>query len=183
MEEIQTGNFGRERRLSGKTLKFVGLALGFVVVGVGTYLAVYASQSHKYQPPPLSYYVPANLTPGEQANYLANHNHYQAAVQVWQQQLAHTTNITSKINIYFMLSSLALKFKKYTDAILYANEAKILDTSSPAPYVALAQVAEAESKFSLAKQYLQQAISHLNPNQPGYNLIKADYQSEITSLK
>lgn len=128
-------------------------------------------------------YVPPHLTVSEQVQYLTNHNEYQAAEQIWQQQFSKANSIQTREEIYFSQVSTALHFKQYKDALHYAKTAETLDPKSPAPYTEFAQIAQDEGNNALAKSYWRQAINHLNPNQPGYNLIVSDYKENITSLK
>ncbi len=184
MEEIQTGSFNKTRKpFDGNILKIVHLVAVIAFVITVTAITAYFIQSAKYSPPKISYNLPPNLTPNQKALYFANINQYQAAMQIYKQQLASANNSSSKSNIYFMMSALALRFKDYTNARLYANESKLLDPKSPSPYVSLAQLATSAGNISAAKQYWQEAINNLSPSQPGYNLIKEDYQNSMAKLQ
>lgn len=131
---------------------------------------------------PVTTTPPPDISLGQKAQYLASAGQYQAAQQAYQQQAASTTDTTTKLGVYYQQSSLAVENKDYTAAKTYANEAMQLDPNSPTPYVALAQIAQAQGNDSVAKQYYQDAINHVTPDMPGYNIIRADYQSEMDAL-
>ena len=183
MEEIQTGSFGSRNPLKGDYTKIAKVVLGSALVIAAIAIGAYFIQSSKFATPKPKYYIPPHLTLNQQAQYLADHNQYQPAIQIYQQELASAKDTTTKLNTYFYMSALAMRFKDYGNAILYANEAKLIDSKSTTAYVALAQIYTAEGNKTSAKQYWQQAINHLDPNQPGYNLIKLDYENSIASLK
>lgn len=183
MEEIQTGSFGSRNPLKVNYNKIAKLALAVAVIIAAVATSAYFIQTSKYTPPKLKYYMPANLSSNQKALYLANNNQYQEAVQVYVKELAHTNNTSDKLNIYGYMEALAIRFKDYNSAQLYANDAKSIDSKSPAPYVYLAELASAEGNKNAAKQYWQQAINYLDPNQLGYNMIKADYQRNIARLQ
>lgn len=126
---------------------------------------------------------PANTSLEQQAQYYADEGQYQSAEQSWQKKLTGTSDASDKVAIYYQQSTLAVQFKKYADAKKYADEALSLAPNSPEPYVALAQLAEAQNNTPLAKQYWQQAINHVNMNVPGWNMVKSDYQSHLDALK
>lgn len=152
-----------------------------VVIVVSLLLYFYHFHNHKVISKAQS--TSQKLTPYQQYQVLANQGKYASAEQVLKQQLAKTTNVNDKITIYYQQSDLALSFKQYTDAEKYANEAKKLAPNSATPYVALAQLAAAQGNKTLAKQDWQQAITNLNPNVTGYNLIKQEYQTNLDALQ
>lgn len=125
----------------------------------------------------------ANLSPSQKAEYLASQGDYAGAEQAWQDQLAKAKTTQDKLGIYYQQSALAVSFKHYDDAKKYAKEAKKLSPDSPTPYVALAQIAQAQGDKVSAQKYWQEAIDHLDHNDPAYNLKKHDYQSSLDSLK
>ena len=127
-------------------------------------------------------YVPPHLTAVQQAEYLADHNNYQAAENRWHQMLAQATGEQTKMDIYYQQFALALKYKQYSDAQDYINQEKKLDSSSSTPYESMAQLAQAQGKHSLAKSFWLQAINHLDPNLPQYGLLKQEYQSDMGNL-
>ncbi len=183
MEEIKIGSFDGKKYFGNRNLKPASLISIVVVLIVLITAGIYFMQRSRSTSPKVTYNIPANLTPNQKALYLANSNQYQAAMQVYKQELTDTNSSSSKLNIYFMMSALALRFNDYSNARLYANEAKLLVPKSSDPYVSLAQLATAEGNASAAKQYWQEAINNLDPNQPGYNLIKEDYQRSMAELK
>ncbi len=183
MEEIQTGSFGSRNPLKGNYAKIAMLALAVVIVVAAVVTGAYYIHNRRQATPKVQYNFPASTTPEQKALYLANNNQYQAATQVYKQELSSTNNKSTKINIYGMLAYLAIRFKDYASAQQYADEAKSLDPQSSGPYVYLAQLNTAEGNKTIAKQYWQQAINYLSSNQAGYNMIKADYQRNITALQ
>lgn len=126
---------------------------------------------------------PANTSADQKAQFYADEGQYAQAEQSWQDQLDSAKDTDTKLGIYYQQSALALKFKHYDDAKKYADAAKQLAPNSPQPYVALAQLAEAQNNIPQAKQYWQQAINHVDTNMPGYNLTQSDYQSHLDALK
>jgi tetratricopeptide (TPR) repeat protein len=126
---------------------------------------------------------PSNISLDQKAQYYADEGQYEQAEQSWQEKLAGTKDTDGKVSIYYQQTVLAVKFKHYADAKKYADEAKQLAPTSPAPYAALALLAEAQNNNAQAKQYWQQAINHVDTSMPGYNLIKADYQGQLDALK
>lgn len=123
------------------------------------------------------------LLPAQQAQVLRDKGDYSAAEQVWQKQLDQTQDTPGKLSIYYQMAQVALKFKRYDDATNYAAKAMLLDSKSYVPYAAYASIAEAKGDKASAKQYLEQAIAHIDPNLDGANLITRDYQAQLDSLK
>lgn len=128
-------------------------------------------------------YIPGNLTPLEKAEYFANNNNYVDAEAVLENQLSSTRTTQDKVNIYNEQFGIALQLRKYGDAINYANSIKKIDSSSDSYYVDMAQSYQGQGKFSLAKQYWQQAVSHLDSNLSYYNILKQEYQANAARLK
>jgi len=126
--------------------------------------------------------VPAGLSVGQKALYLEDHGQYQASEEVWQQQL-NGANEQQKISIYYQQAAVAIYFKNFSKAQVYANEILRLDSNSPTFYVADAQIYQAEDKKSIAIHYWQLAISKLNPNSSADQMKKEEYQQSIASLK
>jgi tetratricopeptide (TPR) repeat protein len=158
------------------------VAIALVVVGVG--LCIYFCHFHKQKTvTSIGERFPGQqLTAYQEYQVLANQGKYASAEQVLDQQLTKTTNASDKISIYYEQFSLALEFKYYNDAQKYADEAKKLSPNSPVAYSASAQLASAQGNTTTAKQYWEQAIKNLNPDQTGYNLIKQEYQASLDAL-
>jgi len=137
-------------------------------------------RSANYEPPVTP---PKGITSSQKAIFEENHGQYANAEQAWQSQLSSTSTTEDKLNIYFEQSSTALQFKKYQDATNYANQAMSLNPNSSIPYVALANISMEEGNNAQAKQYWQQAINKLNPNDPGYNIMLEEYTQSLESIK
>lgn len=127
--------------------------------------------------------IPKGLSTQQKAIYLSDKNNYEAAQTVWNKQLESSNSKTDKLNVYYQQSAIALKFGKYNDANKYANKAEQIDSNSATAYVAFAHIAEKQGDVEKARDYWRQAITKLDPNAPGYNLIKRDYQESLNSLK
>lgn len=123
------------------------------------------------------------LAPAQKAQYYSDQGEYKIAEKIWQDELSKTTDTPTKLSLYFLQSALAVKFKNYNDAKKYATEALVLSPKSSTPYVSLAQMAQAQGDKAAARQYWQQAINLIDPNDPAANLIKIDYQYNLDKLK
>lgn len=121
-------------------------------------------------------------TSSQKAIYYEDHGSYKQAIEQYNSQLAGA-NTQTKIGIYYLMSSLATKFKNYSDAKNYALQISKLDPNSATTYVALANMATAQGNKSQASVYWTQAISKLDPNSPMYNIQKSEYQSNQAALK
>ncbi len=170
----QVAEFRPRRHFISRKI-FIALALIIILLVAGILIYIYR--------PGREPAIPTNITPTQKAQYLADQGEYDAAQAAWQRQLAGAGDQQTTLGIYYQQSALALKFKRYDDAKKYAEQAKTLAPKSPTPYVALAQLAQAQGDKSAARQYWQQAIAQLDPASPTYNLIKRDYQSSLDSLK
>ncbi len=128
-------------------------------------------------------YAVDGLSPSQKSQYYSSNGEYKLAEKVWQDQLAKTSDTPTQLSIYYMQSSVALKFKKYTDAQKYATQALKLAPTSSTAYVSLAQLAQAQGDKTSAKIFWQQAIKNIDPKNPASNLIKIDYQASLDALK
>lgn len=123
------------------------------------------------------------LLPEQQVQVLRDKGDYAAAEKVWQQQLEQTKDTTTKLSIYFQMSQISLRFKRYNDATNYAEAAMKLQPASYIPYAIYAKIAEAKGDKVAAKKYLEQTIAHIDINQDAANLTIRDYQAELDGLK
>lgn len=155
----------------------VALTLVLLIGGIGGYQLY---QWHQHEKLKASV---AGLTGVQQAQTLSDAGHYGVAQGILQAQLDKATSKQAKLDIYYQQVGLALQFKNFKDADKYAKAAENLDAGSTTPYVALAHTAENQGDKSAARQYWQQAIGHLDKNDPAYNLKLHDYQSSLDSLK
>lgn len=161
-----------------KIIKIATIALLILVVGG----FVWQYQQRNARLAAMSSVV-EGLAPAQQAQYYSDQGEYKIAEKIWQDQMAKTTDTPTKLNIYYMQSAIAVKFKNYKDAKKYADEALTLAPKSSAPYVALAQLAQAQGDKVTARQNWQQAIKFIDPKNPASNLIQRDYQSSLDALK
>lgn len=166
-----------------KHLVFITAIILLIIFVVGVVLILYFHHSNINKIIPKEQSAGRQLTPDQDYQYLASQGKYASAEQVLEQQLAKTNNVNDELTIYYQQSALAVSFKKYSDAEKYANEAKKLAPDSPIPYVSLAQLAKAQGDTAVSKQDWQQAITNLNPNVSGYNLIKQEYQTSLDNLQ
>lgn len=128
--------------------------------------------------------LPSNATsPDQKAQYYADQGQYQQAEQAWQDQLASANTSQDKVAIYYQQAAVAIKFKQYGDTKKYANDIKQVAPNAPDSYVVLAQLATAQNNIPQAKQYWQQAISHIDPSSPGNTMTRSDYQNQLDALK
>ena len=167
------------RLKQNKKVLIVSLIVVFLFILVFVILGVYHKANIKND---TSIKVPTGITAGQKAFYLEDHGQYQASEEVWQQQLKGA-NKQQKITIYFQQAAIAISFKYFSKAQVYANEILRLDSGSPTFYVAEAQIYQAENKKPIAIHYWQLAISKLNPNSSVDQMKKEEYQQSIASLK
>lgn len=161
-----------------KTTKLLIVILIFVSVG-GLIWQGYKNNSRLEA---MSYAV-EGLSPTQKAQYYSDMGEYKIAEKIWQDELAKTTDTPTKLNIYYMQSAIAVKFKNYKDAKIYADKALKLAPKSNITYVALARLAQAQGDKVSAKKYWQQAIKFIDPKNPAINLIQEDYQASLDALK
>jgi len=128
-------------------------------------------------------YVVDGLSLNQKSQYFASNGEYNLAEKIWQDELTKTTDTPTKLSIYYMQSSIALKLKKYNDAQKYADQSLKLAPTSSTTYVTLAELSQAQGDKILAKNYWLQAIKFIDPKNPASNLIQRDYQSSLDALK
>jgi tetratricopeptide (TPR) repeat protein len=154
-----------------------------VVVGVVVGGAALFTGWDKPVPKPKTTTSTQTTGPVQQASYESTPGNYQASEKTLQSQLAGESDTSSKLTTLSQQSATALQFNNYSDAQKYAQQAMQLNPSSPTPYADLALIAQDQHDTTQAKQYWQEAINHITPDMPGYNLTKADYQSDLDALK
>lgn len=153
---------------------FIFILAVLVVIGTGTYYL-----HHKF-----AHHVDlSNRTPMQKAEYYEATGNYKAAEKVWDTDLASTKDVQSKVAIYYQQSALATNTQHYKDAKTYAEKAQKLAPNSSVPYVALAELAQAQGDKATARKDWQQAIAHVDPNAPGANLLLRDYKVKLESVR
>ena len=123
------------------------------------------------------------LSPTQKAQYYSDNGEYKLAQKIWQDELVKAKDTPNKLRIYFMQSSIAVKFENYQDAKKYADKALKLAPKSDLTYVVLAQLAQAQGDKASAKKYWQQAIKFIDPKDPASDLIQDEYQYKLDALK
>lgn len=161
-----------------KTIKLLIIVLIFVSAGG----LVWQAQKNSSRLAAMSYAV-EGLSPTQKAQYYSDNGEYKLAEKIWQDELSKATDTPTKLNIYYMQSAIAVKFKNYKDAKIYADKALKLAPKSNITYVALARLAQAQGDKASAKKYWQQAIKFIDPKNPAINLIQEDYQASLDALK
>jgi len=127
--------------------------------------------------------VVEGMSPNQASQYLASIGEYKFAQKIWQNLLTVTNDTPTKINIYNLQTSLAIKFKKYNDAQKYADQSYKVAPDYSVTYVTMAYLAQAQGDKASAKKDWQLAIKFIDPNNPGSNIIQYDYQSSLDALK
>ena len=186
-EPITRHFFGaRFAKISLRGKKRTVISLIAIVLIVATAIGL-VGQYKKYNARNQQLVVMSNVVEGlstsQKAQYYSDQGEYAMAEKIWQDQLAKTTDTPTKLNIDYIQSAIAVKFKNYKDAKKYADKALTLAPKSSTPYVALAHLAQAQGDKVLARQYWQQAIKFIDQNAPASNQILRDYQAGLDELK
>ncbi len=171
---------GKHRRNIHRRLGGLGLACVLIVVALIAG-AMYAVHLH-------SDTVQKNnsetlrFTPKEQSQKQASLGDYDGAQKVLSEQISKAGSNKAKADIYLEQATLAINTQNYTDAMKYARQdEKVLPTSGSAELIA--QVATLQGDKQLTRTYLNMALSRVDKNKAGSNLLVRQYQAELDGLE
>jgi tetratricopeptide (TPR) repeat protein len=176
---VTSGSVGRGNRfnipLPNKRLTIVVIILLLLGAAVWGIKAYHDSHTLKFPRP--------NMSTDQKYHYLADKGDYKGAEKILGDAFQKATTKLDKANLSFEQSALALQFKDTKNAKLYADQALKAYPGYSDAYAAEAYVAMAQGDKNAAKKYWQQAIDHIDPNRPGANIVKIDYQAALDAIK
>lgn len=178
MANIINVGTGSKKRLHFKHQKLVFIIVILVLAGVGAYLGLVAKpwinwpSGSKVSEPDYSYNsVVSNV----------NETNYPKAVALLDTQAAQAKDDNAKISAYFQQFSLALKMKKYDEALRYAQLAdSVRSYSETSSAIAKSYAAKGDKQQAIA--YYKKAISQLDQATEAGQTDTRDYNKAITEL-